>query len=118
MYEKAWEIIERRRAAPVGTDGRIFPYDRENVSVRHVTAVKVLSDGGKVNGSSLRFHDYRFEAAHRLLELGIPSEQVARATGQPPARIFSIAQAKGEAAREAAVSRSDEHTEIAEETTD
>jgi integrase len=90
VFERAWELIEERRPKSFGQDAKLFPENRQAVSVRNRNAVIALAEAGKIQGS-LRFHDYRHEAAYRLLEKGYPATVVARATGQPPARIHDIA---------------------------
>lgn len=91
VFERAWGIIEERRSNPLEPNGRIFPYSREVVSIQHTSAVKALFAAGKIK-SHPRFHDYRYEAAHRLLERRHAPQVVARATGQPAGMVFKIAE--------------------------
>ena len=91
LLERAWEMIEERRQNPAEPNGRIFPYDKEQLTQRHMVAVRRLLAEGTIRGS-IRFQDYRHEAAHRLLEKGHSASIVARATGLPPGRILRIAE--------------------------
>ena len=95
VLERAWELIEERRANSFDPSGNVFPYNREAVAIRHMNAVNELAQSGRIQASH-RFHDYRYEAAYRLLEKGYPPTLVARATGQPPARIFKMAEEVGQ----------------------
>jgi integrase len=90
LFDRAWEVIDERRSRRLKPEGRIFPYDRAAVSIRHTNAVRTLVEQGKIP-HKIRFHDYRHEAAHRLLERGHSVQDVARATGLAPGRIMKIA---------------------------
>jgi integrase len=90
VLERAWELIEQRRQNATDPSGRIFPETNLHISQRHMRAVKILTAEGKIK-TKPRFHDYRYEAVYRLLEKGYPAPEVARATGQPAARIVEIA---------------------------
>lgn len=95
VLERAWELIEERRPNAADQSGKVFPENHQAVLIRHLNAVTALVEAGKILVSP-RFHDYRYEAAYRLLEKGHPPTVVARATGHTPARILKIAEEVGQ----------------------